>query len=121
MHLLGISAQTTSGFHPQANGQAERTNQTLCQYLRVHARESQDWPAALMTAEMAINNVPLEGTEYSLYQLNLGYYHCLGPDIFLETKPMMGHYQLAKAWIKQMQADWQAARAALVRTKACQM
>ena len=29
MQPLGVSARTTSGFHPQANGQAERTNQTL--------------------------------------------------------------------------------------------
>ena len=34
MHILGISARTTSGFHPQANGQAESANQTLRQYLR---------------------------------------------------------------------------------------
>ena len=33
MQLLGISARTTSSFHSQANGQAERTNQTLRQYL----------------------------------------------------------------------------------------
>ena len=42
MQLLGISARTTSGFHPQANGQAEPTNQALRQYLRVHARKSPD-------------------------------------------------------------------------------
>ena len=29
MQLMGISARTTSGFHAQANGQAELTNQTL--------------------------------------------------------------------------------------------
>ena len=121
MHLLGISARTTSGFHPQANWQAERTNQNLRQYLRVHARESPDWPAAPMTAEMAINNAPLAGTKYSPYQLNLGYHPCLGPDIILETKPRLGHCQLAKAWMKQMQADWKTARAALVKTKAGQM
>ena len=82
MHMLGISARTTRGSNPQANGQAVRTNQNLRQYLRVHARESPDWPAALMTAEMAINNAPLEGTKYRPYQLNLSYHHCLGPDVF---------------------------------------
>ena len=37
MHFLGLSARTTSGFNPQANGQAERTNQAMRQYIRVHA------------------------------------------------------------------------------------
>ena len=121
MHLLGISARTTSGFHPQANGQAERTNQTLQQYLRVHARESPDWPAALMTAEMAINSVPIEGTKYSPFELNIGYHPCHGPEIFWETKPRLGHCQLAKAWMKQMQADWQLARRILVNIEPGQL
>jgi len=32
--LLGIKMHHTSGHHPEANGQAQRTNQTLEQYLR---------------------------------------------------------------------------------------
>ena len=39
MQLMGISARTTSGFHPQANGQTKRTKQTLRQYLRVYAKQ----------------------------------------------------------------------------------
>ena len=50
MQLLGVSARTTSGLHLQANGQAERTNQTLRQYLMVYAKQSEDWPAGLATA-----------------------------------------------------------------------
>ena len=68
MKLLGISARTTSGFHPHANGQAERTNQTLRQYLLVYAKHSDDWPTGYMTAEMAINNAPIEGTKFSPYE-----------------------------------------------------
>ena len=74
-----------------------------------------------MTAEMAINNVPIEGTKYSPFELNLGHHPCLGPDVFWETKPWMGHCQLAEAWMKQMQADWQLARRILVKVKAGQM
>ena len=74
-----------------------------------------------MTAAIAINNVPIEGTKYSPYEMNIGYHPCLGPGIFLETKPRMGHCQLAKAWMKQMQADWQLARRTLVKVKAGQM
>ena len=50
MQLMCISARTVSGFHPQANGQAERTIQTLRQYLRWYAKYSDDWPAGLTTA-----------------------------------------------------------------------
>ena len=114
MQLLEILARIPSGYHRQANRQAERTNQTLQQYLRVHARESPDWPAALMTEEMAINNAPLEGTKYSPYELNLGYHPCLAPDTFWETRPNAGQSSTAKAWMKRMHEDWQRARAALV-------
>ena len=82
MQLMGISARTTSGSHTQADGQAERTNQTLRQYIRVYARSSDDWPARFMTAEMAINNSPIEGTKYSPYELNMGYTPCLAPDTY---------------------------------------
>ena len=61
MQFLGVSARTTSGFHPQENGLAKRTNQTLRQYIRGYAKQSDDWPAGLATAEMAINNAPIEG------------------------------------------------------------
>ena len=33
--LLGIKVRTTAALHPQANGQAERTNQTVKQLLRI--------------------------------------------------------------------------------------
>ena len=65
MQLLGVSARTTSGFRQQANGQFERNNQTLRQYLRVNTKQSDDWPACLATAEMAINNAPTGGTKFS--------------------------------------------------------
>jgi len=33
---LDMRLYFTSGYHPEANGQVERTNQTLEQYLRVY-------------------------------------------------------------------------------------
>ena len=103
MQPLGVSARTTSGFHPQAKGQAERTNQTLRQYLRVYATHSPDSPDGLATAEMAINNAPLEGTKFSPYELNLGYCPCLATDAFWEATNRPGQSQPAKLWMKQME------------------
>ena len=74
-----------------------------------------------MTSYMAINNVPIEGTKYSPFELNLGYHPCTGPDTIWETKPILGHRQLAKSWMKQMQADWHLARRTVVKVKAGQM
>ena len=117
MQLMGIHARTTSGFHPQANLQAERTNQTLRQYLRVYAKTSDDWPAGLMTAEMAINNAHSEGTTYSPYELNMGYTPCLATDTYWEAKARPGQSQAAKVWYKQMMREWEHARLALQSIK----
>ena len=109
MQLMGISARTTSEFHQQANGQAERTNQTLRQYLRVYAKTSDDWPAGLMTTELAINNAPVEGTKYSPYELNMGYTPCLVPDTYWEANDRPGQSQAAKVWYKQMMRELERA------------
>ena len=65
MDRLGVSARHASGFHPQANGQAERTNQNLRQYIRAVIKQNPDWVAALDTAEMAINNANIPNTKFS--------------------------------------------------------
>ena len=70
-----------------------------------------------MTAEMAINNAPLEGTKYSPYELNLGYHPCLAPDTFWDTRPDIVQSTTAKAWMKRMHEDWQRARSALAALK----
>src|SRR5882672_115088 len=47
----------TSGYHPEGDGQTERTNQTLEQYLRVYCNYQQDnWSELLPLAEFAYNN-----------------------------------------------------------------
>jgi len=56
---LDIRLHFTSGYHPEANSQAERTNQTLEQYLRVYCNYQQDnWSELLPLAEFAYNNAP---------------------------------------------------------------
>jgi transposase InsO family protein len=40
--LLGITLSTTTAYHPQADGQMERVNQELEQYLRIFVNERQD-------------------------------------------------------------------------------
>jgi hypothetical protein len=55
--LLGIKAAKTTACHLQADGQTERVNQELEQYLRLFTSERQDdWIDLLAMAEFQYNN-----------------------------------------------------------------
>ena len=72
---LDIRLHFTSRYHPEANGQAERTNQTLEQYLRVYCNYQQDnWSELLPLAEFAYNNAPSATTGVSPFFTNKGYH-----------------------------------------------
>jgi len=65
----------TSGYHPEADGQTERTNQTLEQYLRTYCNYQQsDWAHLLPLAEFVYNNAPSATTKISLFFANKGYH-----------------------------------------------
>jgi len=54
---LGIEQRLSTAFHPQTDGQTERTNSTLEQYLRAYVNYQQDnWKELLRMAEFAYNN-----------------------------------------------------------------
>ena len=65
----------TSGYHLEANGQAERTNQTLEQYLCVYCNYQQDnWSELLPLAEFAYNNAPSTTTGVFPFFANKDYH-----------------------------------------------
>ena len=65
----------TSGHHPEGNGQTERVNQTLEQYLHVYCNYQQDnWNSLLPLAEFAYNNAPNATTGISPFYANKGYH-----------------------------------------------
>jgi transposase InsO family protein len=73
--VLNIKLHFTSGHHPSANGQAERVNQTLEQYLRFYCNYQQtNWSDLLPLAEFAYNNAPSETTGISPFFANKGYH-----------------------------------------------
>jgi len=56
-NLLGIQTKLSIAYHPQTNGQTERINQELEQYLRVFIDHRQEqWLDWLGMAEFAYNN-----------------------------------------------------------------
>jgi len=72
---LDMRLHFTSGYHPEANSQAERTNQTLEQYLHVYCNYQQDnWSELLPLAEFAYNNAPSVTTGVSPFFANKGYH-----------------------------------------------
>jgi len=72
---LDIRLHFTSGYHPEGDGQTERANQTLEQYLRIYCNYQQDnWADLLPLAEFAYNNAPSATTGVSPFFANKGYH-----------------------------------------------
>jgi len=71
--MLGIETKLSMAFHPQTNGQTERANQELEQYLRIFVDYCQEqWPDWLGTAEFAYNNKVNSSTKVSPFMANNG-------------------------------------------------
>ena len=72
--LLHMRLHFTSGHHPSANGQVERINSTLEQYLRIYCNYQQNnWSKLLPLAEFAYNNAPHASTGVSPFFATKGY------------------------------------------------
>jgi hypothetical protein len=72
---LDMVLHFTSGYHPEGDGQTERANQTLEQYLRIYCNYQQDnWSELLPLAEFAYNNAPSATTGVSPFFANKGYH-----------------------------------------------
>ncbi len=73
--LLGVDIRLSSAFHLETNGQTERTNQTLEQYLRCTVSYQQDnWLALLSQAKFTYNNTAHASTGISLFFANYGFH-----------------------------------------------
>lgn len=60
---LGVNISLTSVHDPQSNGQVERLNQELTQFLRSYCNQQQnDWACYVMWAEYAQNSLRKEAT-----------------------------------------------------------
>ena len=72
---LNMWLHFTSDYHSEGDGQTERTNQTLEQYLHVYCNYQQDnWSKLLPLAEFAYNNAPNATTGVSPFFANKGYH-----------------------------------------------
>lgn len=82
---LGVTLKHSSAFHPQTDGQTERANAGVEQYLRQYITFRQDdWADWLPLAEFAANNTTSETTGVSPFFVNYGFHPRLGVE---PTKP----------------------------------
>ena len=71
---LGTTLSFSTTYHPQTDGQTERTNRTLKQQLKVHVDSWQtNWDNLLAPLEFAYNNSCHSSTHQSPFQLTYGY------------------------------------------------
>ena len=67
--MLGIESKLLTAFHLQTDGQTERVNQELEQYLRMFTDHRQEqWPEWLGTAEFAYNNKAHSSTQMTPFK-----------------------------------------------------
>jgi len=80
--ILKIEQRLSTAYHPETDGQTERMNQTLEEYLRHFCTYYQeDWDTWLPMAEAAINTRTAASTGVSLFFLSHGYHPQIGEGI----------------------------------------
>ena len=73
--IFGIKVKLSTAFHPESDGQTERINQVLEQYLRGYVNYLQDdWPEKLSLAEFSYNNSCHSSTGKSPFFSNYGFH-----------------------------------------------
>jgi len=90
LELLEVKGNRSTAYHPESDGQTERTNQTLEQYLRIYCDFHQDdWSQLLPLAEFVYNNAQSASTGMSPFYANYGYH----PRATLKVRPSSGTYE----------------------------
>ena len=111
--MLGIKTKLSMVFHPQTDGQTERMNQKLEQYLRFFIEHRQkDWPEWMAAAEFAINNKVHMATKVSPFIVNYEREMRMGGDIRKK-----GKVESAMEFVERMKKVHEEAEVALRKTQ----
>ena len=96
-------------YHPETDGQSERMNQTLEQYLRIFAGYRQDdWKEWLSLAEFSYNDSAHAATQQTPFFLNYGQHPWKGNDTRQEART-----EVAREFAERMRKVREDAQAAL--------
>ena len=108
-NLLGIQIKLLTAYHPQTDGQTERINQELEQYLRVFIDHKQEqWLDWLGMAEFMYNNKIHTATKISSFKANYGQ----DPRMGFEGR-RKGKYKAAGKFVERMKKIQEEAKVAL--------
>jgi len=108
-NLLGIQTKLLTAYHPQMDGQTERINQELEQYLRVFINHRQEqWLDWLGMVEFAYNNKIHMVTKTSPFKVNYGQ----DPRIGFEGR-RKGKYKVAGKFVERRKKIQEEAKAVL--------
>jgi len=107
--MLGIESKLLTAFYPQTDGQTERVNQELEQYLRMFINHRQEqWPEWLGTAEFVYNNKTHSSTKMSPFKAN----YRQNPRMGFKGR-RKGKYKGAKKFIEKRKEIQEKAKVAL--------
>ena len=111
--MLGIKTKLSTAFHSQTDGQTERMNQELEQYLWFFIEYRQkDWPEWLAVAEFAINNKVHTATKVLPFMANYRKELRMGGDIRRKEK-----VESATEFVERMKKVQEEVEAALKKTQ----
>ena len=111
--MLGIGTKLSTAYHLETDGQTERTNQELEQYLRMYVNHRQNnWAEWLATAEFSFNNKVYIATKSLPFQVNYRKEPRIGFDIRKK-----GKNEKAEKFGREMKERHEQARAALVKSQ----
>ena len=112
--LLGLRRCMSTAYHPQSDGQTERTNRTLQEMLRSYVCPTQrDWDQHLPMVEFAINNSWQESVQSTPFMLNYGQ-HPLTPAM---ARMPLQRVPAAHEFVQGIEAAVAKARACLQRAQ----
>ena len=112
-NILGIQTKLSTAYHPQTDGQTERLNQDVEQYLRLFVSQRQNnWPEWIACVEFAYNNKVHSATKVSPFYTNYGRHLRMGIEPRRASKS-----ELAKEFTEHMKEIHKEAGTML--SKAC--
>lgn len=112
---LRICPSPSTAFHPATDGQTERVNAVLEDYLRYFVNERQDdWASWLPVAEFSYNNTPSSSTLFSPF------FACFGFHPRFNSLSLSSAVPSADAWVTSMQKIHEDLASCLRAAKASQ-
>jgi len=109
IQLLQVKLNLSTAFRPESDGQTQRVNQTLEQYLRSYfSYQKEDWVSLLPFAKHAYNTSMWESTETSRFEINYGF----SPQTQLSgiVSDNKGIHPDSKLVVKDWEGTWQEIR-----------